>query len=166
MNSKRKFLKERVFPLVLLVSLFLLPCKGFPQTEDPLRTRINDLVLKHRVTGIPYVEAHALGPDAVPLLLETGHHLGELLLQQRDEHFVQHRGHHGGFVLARLAQVSGQVAGIGTLADALGAAIHVEVRGENTHHMVEACFKSVGRCLREAIRRTGTDMPSTKGMLA
>lgn len=54
----------------------------------------------------------------------------------------------------------------GTLADALGAAIHVDVRGENTHHMVEACFKSVGRCLRDAIRRTGTDMPSTKGMLA
>ena len=54
----------------------------------------------------------------------------------------------------------------GTLADALGAAIHVEVRGENTHHMVEACFKSVGRCLRDAIRRTGAEMPSTKGMLA
>ncbi|MDJ0814023.1 MAG: bifunctional histidinol-phosphatase/imidazoleglycerol-phosphate dehydratase HisB [Woeseiaceae bacterium] len=54
----------------------------------------------------------------------------------------------------------------GTLADALGAAIHVDVRGENTHHMVEACFKSVGRCLRDAIRRSGTDMPSTKGMLA
>ena len=54
----------------------------------------------------------------------------------------------------------------GTLADALGAAIHVEVHGENTHHMVEACFKAVGRCLRDAIRRTGTDLPSTKGMLA
>ncbi|MDJ0905885.1 MAG: bifunctional histidinol-phosphatase/imidazoleglycerol-phosphate dehydratase HisB [Woeseiaceae bacterium] len=54
----------------------------------------------------------------------------------------------------------------GTLADALGAAIHVEVRGENTHHMVEACFKAVGRCLRDAFRREGTAMPSTKGMLA
>ena len=54
----------------------------------------------------------------------------------------------------------------GTLADALGAAIHVEVRGENTHHMVEACFKAVGRCLRDAVRRDGTAMPSTKGMLA
>lgn len=54
----------------------------------------------------------------------------------------------------------------GTLADSLGAAIHVEVRGENTHHMVEACFKSVGRCLRDAVRRNGTDMPSTKGILA
>ncbi len=54
----------------------------------------------------------------------------------------------------------------GTLADALGAAIHVEVRGENTHHMVEACFKAVGRCLRDAFRREGTALPSTKGMLA
>jgi imidazoleglycerol-phosphate dehydratase/histidinol-phosphatase len=54
----------------------------------------------------------------------------------------------------------------GTLADAIGAAIHVEVRGENTHHMVEACFKAVGRCLRDAMRREGTTMPSTKGMLA
>ena len=52
----------------------------------------------------------------------------------------------------------------GSLADALGAAIHVEVRGENTHHMVEACFKAVGRCLRDAVRREGTAMPSTKGM--
>lgn len=54
----------------------------------------------------------------------------------------------------------------GTLADAVGAAIHVEVRGENTHHMVEACFKAVGRCLRDATRRDGNAMPSTKGMLA
>jgi imidazoleglycerol phosphate dehydratase HisB len=53
-----------------------------------------------------------------------------------------------------------------TLADAVGAAIHVEVRGDNTHHMVEACFKAVGRCLRQATQREGTAMPSTKGMLA
>jgi imidazoleglycerol-phosphate dehydratase/histidinol-phosphatase len=53
-----------------------------------------------------------------------------------------------------------------TLADSLGAAIHVEVRGENTHHMVEACFKAVGRSLRQAIHREGSEMPSTKGSLA
>ncbi len=49
--------------------------------------------------------------------------------------------------------------------DALGAALHIEVHGENTHHMVEACFKAVGRSLRQAITRKGTDMPSTKGTL-
>ena len=29
-----------------------------------------------------------------------------------------------------------------SLADSLGAAIHVSVRGENSHHMIEACCKS------------------------
>jgi imidazoleglycerol-phosphate dehydratase / histidinol-phosphatase len=40
-----------------------------------------------------------------------------------------------------------------SFADALGAAIHVSVTGENTHHMIEACFKGVGRALRDALRR-------------
>jgi imidazoleglycerol-phosphate dehydratase/histidinol-phosphatase len=52
-----------------------------------------------------------------------------------------------------------------SLADALGAAIHVDVRGENTHHMIEACFKSVGRSLRQAVRREGMELPSTKGVM-
>lgn len=52
-----------------------------------------------------------------------------------------------------------------SLAGSLGAALHIEVSGENTHHMVEACFKSVGRALRQAIRRDGTGLPSTKGAL-
>lgn len=52
-----------------------------------------------------------------------------------------------------------------SFADSLGAALHIEVRGENTHHMVEACFKGVGRSLRQAIRRDGDAMPSTKGLL-
>jgi len=52
-----------------------------------------------------------------------------------------------------------------SLGDSLGAAIHVSVRGENTHHMVEACFKGVGRALRQALRREGNELPSTKGVL-
>jgi len=52
-----------------------------------------------------------------------------------------------------------------SLADALGAAVHVSVTGENTHHMIEACFKGVGRALRQAFRREGEDLPSTKGVL-
>ena len=52
-----------------------------------------------------------------------------------------------------------------SLAESLGAALHISVIGENTHHMVEACFKSVGRTLRQAMRRDGTELPSTKGQL-
>jgi len=52
-----------------------------------------------------------------------------------------------------------------SLADSLGAAVHVSVVGDNTHHMIEACFKGVGRALREAFRREGHDLPSTKGTL-
>jgi imidazoleglycerol-phosphate dehydratase/histidinol-phosphatase len=52
-----------------------------------------------------------------------------------------------------------------SLADALGAALHVSVQGENTHHMIEACFKGVGRALRQAVRVEGTELPSSKGSL-
>lgn len=52
-----------------------------------------------------------------------------------------------------------------SLAEALGAALHVSVTGDNTHHMVEACFKGVGRALRQAIRHEGSELPSTKGVL-
>src|SRR6185437_458134 len=52
-----------------------------------------------------------------------------------------------------------------SLAESLGAAIHVSVAGENTHHMIEACFKCVGRALRAAVRREGSDLPTTKGVL-
>lgn len=52
-----------------------------------------------------------------------------------------------------------------SLAESLGAAIHIEVKGENAHHMVEACFKGVGRALRRAIRVQGGELPSSKGVL-
>ncbi len=52
-----------------------------------------------------------------------------------------------------------------SLAESLGAALHIAVRGENTHHMVEACFKALGRALRQAVRREGRELPSTKGLL-
>lgn len=53
-----------------------------------------------------------------------------------------------------------------SLADSLGAALHISVKGENTHHMVEACFKGVGRSLRQAIRTEGSELPTTKGTLS
>ncbi|MGA9025390.1 MAG: bifunctional histidinol-phosphatase/imidazoleglycerol-phosphate dehydratase HisB [Steroidobacteraceae bacterium] len=52
-----------------------------------------------------------------------------------------------------------------SLAESLGAALHISVRGENSHHMVESCFKGVGRSLRQAIRLEGRELPSTKGVL-
>ena len=52
-----------------------------------------------------------------------------------------------------------------SLAESLKAAVHVTIIGDNTHHMIEACFKGVGRALRQAFRREGDQLPSTKGML-
>jgi len=52
-----------------------------------------------------------------------------------------------------------------SLSEGLGAAIHISVLGENTHHMVEACFKAVGRSLRQAVRREDDALPTTKGVL-
>ncbi|MGA9580382.1 MAG: histidinol-phosphate transaminase [Allosphingosinicella sp.] len=52
-----------------------------------------------------------------------------------------------------------------SLAESLGAAIHVRVEGENDHHKTEACFKAFGRALRQALARHGDALPSTKGTL-
>ena len=52
-----------------------------------------------------------------------------------------------------------------SLCETAGLNLHLSVRGENAHHMVEACFKSVARALRQAIRREGVELPSTKGTL-
>lgn len=52
-----------------------------------------------------------------------------------------------------------------SLAYSLGATLHIQVKGENHHHMIEACFKALGRTLRQACQRTDKDLPSTKGLL-
>ena len=53
-----------------------------------------------------------------------------------------------------------------SLAENLQANIHIKTDGDNTHHMVEACFKSFGRALRQAVGKgQGDELPSTKGML-
>jgi imidazoleglycerol-phosphate dehydratase/histidinol-phosphatase len=73
----------------------------------------------------------------------------------------------GTFPGERVGQMSTEMVGhcFQSLADSLGAALHIEVYGENTHHMVEACFKAVGRALGQAIRLDGDSLPSTKGTL-
>jgi len=52
-----------------------------------------------------------------------------------------------------------------SLCDASGLNLHLSVRGDNDHHKVEASFKALARALRQAIRREGTALPSTKGAL-
>jgi imidazoleglycerol-phosphate dehydratase/histidinol-phosphatase len=52
-----------------------------------------------------------------------------------------------------------------SLAEGLGAALHIQVTGENAHHMIESIFKGVGRALRQAIWQQGHDLPTTKGTI-
>ena len=53
-----------------------------------------------------------------------------------------------------------------SFATSAGITLHVTRRaGTNTHHVVEATFKGVARCLRDAVRVEGTGVPSTKGTL-
>jgi imidazoleglycerol-phosphate dehydratase/histidinol-phosphatase len=52
-----------------------------------------------------------------------------------------------------------------SLSESLGAALHIKVKGKNNHHKIEACFKAVGRTLRQAICIEGEELPSTKGVL-
>jgi imidazoleglycerol-phosphate dehydratase len=51
-----------------------------------------------------------------------------------------------------------------------GITLHVEtLHGDNTHHMIETCFKGLARALREAVaidERAPDAVPSTKGTLA
>jgi imidazoleglycerol-phosphate dehydratase/histidinol-phosphatase len=52
-----------------------------------------------------------------------------------------------------------------SLSQSLRCAINMEVKGENTHHMIEALFKGCGRAFRPALARQGSELPSTKGTL-
>jgi imidazoleglycerol-phosphate dehydratase/histidinol-phosphatase len=52
-----------------------------------------------------------------------------------------------------------------SLCETAGLNLHLTVDGENDHHKIEACFKAVARALRQAIRREGSALPSTKGVL-
>jgi imidazoleglycerol-phosphate dehydratase len=52
------------------------------------------------------------------------------------------------------------------LVTSAGITLHISlVRGRNTHHIIESCFKSVARALRDAVRVEGGGVPSTKGTL-
>ena len=43
---------------------------------------------------------------------------------------------------------------------------HVDLlKGGNTHHSIEAIFKAFAKALKEAIKITGEDLPSSKGLI-
>jgi len=49
---------------------------------------------------------------------------------------------------------------------AAGITLHITgLRGKNTHHIIEATFKGVARCLHDAVEVEGSGVPSTKGTL-
>ncbi|HQV58699.1 MAG TPA: imidazoleglycerol-phosphate dehydratase HisB, partial [Ilumatobacteraceae bacterium] len=53
-----------------------------------------------------------------------------------------------------------------SFASAAGITLHVTLqRGHNVHHIIEAVFKGLGRCLRDAVRVEDNTLPSTKGVL-
>jgi imidazoleglycerol-phosphate dehydratase len=53
-----------------------------------------------------------------------------------------------------------------SFATSAGITLHVTLRrGRNVHHIVEATFKGLARCLRDAVRVEGAVVPSTKGVL-
>ncbi len=52
-----------------------------------------------------------------------------------------------------------------SICDASGLNLNLQVQGDNDHHKVEACFKSFARALRQAIKREGDELPTTKGAL-
>ena len=55
---------------------------------------------------------------------------------------------------------------VASFATAAGITLHVSlVRGRNVHHIVEATFKGLARCLRDAVRVESESVPSTKGVL-
>ncbi len=55
---------------------------------------------------------------------------------------------------------------ITSFATAAGITLHVTLqRGRNVHHIIEASFKGLARCLRDAVRVEGAGVPSTKGVL-
>ena len=55
---------------------------------------------------------------------------------------------------------------VSSFATAAGITLHVTLRrGRNVHRIIEAVFKGLARCLRDAVRVEGAQVPSTKGVL-
>ena len=74
--------------------------------------------------------------------------------------------------IGRISQIDGEVwkEFFVSLAYEAGITLHIDLlKGENTHHIIEAIFKGFARALDQAIqieRRLKGNIPSSKGMLA
>ena len=56
---------------------------------------------------------------------------------------------------------------VSSMATAANMTLHVNLRaGRNVHHIIEAAFKGLARCLRDAVRVESSGVPSTKGVLS
>jgi imidazoleglycerol-phosphate dehydratase len=87
------------------------------------------------LSGRPYVEWEVPLPEAIPL--------GN---PPFDPQLAEHAVH--------------------SFATAAAITLHVTLkRGRNVHHIIEATFKGLARCLRDAVRVESAGVPSTKGVL-
>ena len=48
---------------------------------------------------------------------------------------------------------------------ASGTNLHILMKGQNTHHLIECCFKAFAKCLKDATKKTNDTISSTKGIL-
>lgn len=56
---------------------------------------------------------------------------------------------------------------VSSLATSAAITLHVNLKaGRNVHHIIEATFKGLARCLRDAVRVESSGVPSTKGVLS
>ena len=52
-----------------------------------------------------------------------------------------------------------------SFSDAARCNLNIKAEGMNEHHKIEAIFKAFAKAVRMAVKKEGSDLPSTKGAL-